>query len=119
MAASSLRIPSTDSSAQGSEPRPPALDTATASVPACTPAIGAWRMGNAMPSNWVSAFMRTSGVDRLPTHRAPVSSHYLAPREIPFTHGALLARDGAPRELRGGAAPGVVAGQRARGGRGP
>ena len=44
-AVSSLRKPSGLSMAQGSEPRPPALDTATASSCPCTPAIGAWMMG--------------------------------------------------------------------------
>ncbi len=41
MAASSLRMASRLSMAQGSEPSPPALETATASALPCTPAIGA------------------------------------------------------------------------------
>ena len=35
--------------AHGSEPSPPALDTAIASALPCTPAIGAWMMGNLRP----------------------------------------------------------------------
>jgi len=41
MMASSVRMASMPSMAQGSDPNPPALDTATASAPPCTPAIGA------------------------------------------------------------------------------
>ncbi len=41
MATRSLRIASSPSMAQGSEPGPPALDTATVRSLPCTPAIGA------------------------------------------------------------------------------
>src|SRR5258708_19405187 len=39
------------SMAQGSEPRPPAFDTAAASAWPCTPAMGAWMIGSSMPRN--------------------------------------------------------------------
>ena len=51
---SSLRMPAASSIAHGSDPRPPALDTATASADSCTPAIGAWMIGNSVPSRSVS-----------------------------------------------------------------
>lgn len=35
--------------AHGKEPRPPALETAMAIALPCTPAMGAWMMGNSMP----------------------------------------------------------------------
>ena len=38
--------------AHGSEPSPPAFDTAMASALPCTPAIGAWMIGSSMPSRW-------------------------------------------------------------------
>lgn len=50
-ASSSLRMPSGASIAQGSEPRPPAFDTAIASALSCTPAMGAWMRGCSMPSS--------------------------------------------------------------------
>jgi len=53
IAASSARIASTDNSAHGSEPRPPAFDTAIASALSCTPAIGAWTIGNSIPRSVV------------------------------------------------------------------
>src|SRR5262249_22728994 len=51
IAASSARIWSTDSSAHGSEPSPPAFETAIASALPCTPAIGAWMTGSSIPSS--------------------------------------------------------------------
>jgi hypothetical protein len=51
IAASSVRIASTDSSAHGSEPSPPAFETAIASALPCTPAIGAWTIGSSIPSS--------------------------------------------------------------------
>src|SRR4051794_9406461 len=41
---------SVPSSAQGSEPRPPAFETAMARALTCTPAIGAWTIGISTPS---------------------------------------------------------------------
>jgi hypothetical protein len=49
IAASSARIASIDSSAHGSDPSPPAFDTAIASALPCTPAIGAWMTGSSIP----------------------------------------------------------------------
>ena len=48
-AASSARNCAGVSIAQGSEPRPPARPTAMASALVCTPAIGAWMIGSAVP----------------------------------------------------------------------
>src|SRR4029434_10310750 len=41
-----------DNIAHGSEPSPPALDTAIASTLPCTPAMGAWMIGSSMPRRW-------------------------------------------------------------------
>jgi hypothetical protein len=49
IAASSARSASSPSMAQGSEPKPPALQTAMASALPWTPAIGAWMIGSSMP----------------------------------------------------------------------
>jgi hypothetical protein len=46
---SSARIASGVLIAQGSDPRPPAFETAIASALPCTPAIGAWTIGSSMP----------------------------------------------------------------------
>jgi hypothetical protein len=51
IASSALRIASTLSMAQGSEPSPPPLDTAIASALSCTPAIGAWMIGSSTPKS--------------------------------------------------------------------
>src|ERR671911_2058331 len=48
---SSLRIASGDKIAHGSDPNPPALDTATANALPCTPAMGAWMIGHSIPSS--------------------------------------------------------------------
>jgi hypothetical protein len=58
-ACSSLRSTSGVSMAQGSEPSPPAFDTATAMALPCTPAIGAWTIGRSMPKS-SRMFMRRS-----------------------------------------------------------
>ena len=51
IADSSRRMASSVRSAHGREPSAPVWDTAAASRPACTPAIGAWMMGRSIPSN--------------------------------------------------------------------
>ena len=43
--------------AQGKEPNPPALLTATANALPWTPAMGAWMMGSSMPKSSRSFFM--------------------------------------------------------------
>src|SRR5687767_14399070 len=53
MRSTSLRIWSGFRSAQGSDPRPPAVDTAIASALPCDPAIGAWMIGSSIPSRAV------------------------------------------------------------------
>jgi hypothetical protein len=42
------------SMAHGNEPKPPALDTATASSLPCEPAMGAWMTGSSIPNNFRS-----------------------------------------------------------------
>src|SRR5690554_142271 len=53
MAPSSSAMASGESMAQGSAPRPPALATAMASSLPWAPAMGAWRIGSAMPRVWI------------------------------------------------------------------
>ena len=51
IADSSERSSSGPSIAPGSDPRPPAFETAIASVLSCTPAIGAWTTGSSIPKS--------------------------------------------------------------------
>src|SRR5215831_21120099 len=53
MVSSSLRAFSTLSSAQASEPRPPACETATTMSDNADPAIGAWTNGSSMPHSLI------------------------------------------------------------------
>jgi hypothetical protein len=57
IASSSLRKPSTFSIAHGTDPRPPAFETAIAIALPCAPAIGAWMIGNSTPRRSVSLDM--------------------------------------------------------------
>jgi hypothetical protein len=88
IAASSRRIDSGDSIVQGSEPRAPALLTATA-LP-CTPAIGARMIGSSVPRSEDNLFMAKPSTDRrsswggrprrqpLPDRHAPMHAGYRA-----------------------------------------
>ena len=60
--------PSASSSAQGSEPRPPASATATAMSASTAPAIGAWTIGSSMPKR---SRMRRSGHIAVTSPRRP------------------------------------------------
>jgi len=62
MAASSLRIASELSMAQGSEPSPPALETAMASALPCAPAIGACTIGRSIPRSFCRVMIGASAL---------------------------------------------------------
>src|SRR5262249_46158839 len=103
IAASSLRIASGLSMAQGSEPRAPALHTATASALPWNPAMGAWMIGSSTPRSDFRLIVgppagRVDGLG-LPTvmvgAREPVVRGLLA---RPAREGPL----GAPTEKRAG-----------------
>ncbi len=68
MAVSSRRRPVASCSAAGSEPSPPAFETAIASALPWTPAMGAWTIGTSIPNN-SSMRMRCSG--KSPWERSP------------------------------------------------
>ena len=56
----SRRIAAASSIAHGSEPRPPALQTAIASALSCAPAIGAWITGSSTPRDLMQFHHRSS-----------------------------------------------------------
>jgi len=82
MTDSSLRIESGDNIAHGSDPNPPALDTAMANALPCTPAIGAWMIGNSIPRSSLTEATHAiiSGAGTLPVggHRLAVLHELLA-----------------------------------------
>src|SRR6188472_3478790 len=92
--ASSLAIASVLNIAHGNDPSPPALETAIASAPACTPAIGAWTTGSSMPSNFCKLIV--ASIVLMPPAAPARQAAKLPPaarrRQAPHIHGAAARR---------------------------
>ena len=54
MSCTALRMPSGGNEDAANEPKPPALDTATAMSTVPAPSMGPWMMGTVRPRPWVN-----------------------------------------------------------------